>query len=111
QKNEHLLLTGNIRADVTQQCVRTLEPVPQHLDIEVNELFFPGKHDRQKEIELNEQERGELLQGDTLDLGEIVVQLLSLNLNPYPVAPESKPVEYHDENGFSSPFEILKKKE
>ncbi len=110
-KNGQLALTGIIVADVIQQCVRTLVPVPQHLEIEVNEFFFFAPHEDKEEIDLDELELGEPLQGHILDLGEIVIQLLSLNLDPYPVAPESKPIEYHDENGSSSPFDVLKKKE
>jgi uncharacterized metal-binding protein YceD (DUF177 family) len=111
QKNGHIALTGSITADVTQQCVRTLVPLPQHLEIKVEEFFFFASHESKEEIDLDELEAGESLQGHILDLGEIVIQLLSLNLDPFPVTPGSKPLEYHDENGRSSPFDVLKKKE
>ncbi|HUX79650.1 MAG TPA: DUF177 domain-containing protein [Alphaproteobacteria bacterium] len=113
QKDGHIALTGHIKADVTQQCVRTLVPVPEHLEIDVDEFFFFAPHETKakEEIDLNMLETGEVLHEDILDLGEIVIQLISLNLDPYPVAPDSKPFEYHDENGASSPFDVLKKKE
>lgn len=53
----------------------------------------------------------EPLYDTTLDLGEVVIQLLSLTLDPYPVAPESGPVDYKEDNSSSSPFAVLKKKE
>ncbi len=110
QRGKYLSLLGIISADVTQQCVRTLVPLPQHLDIDVDELFFPSLPQEKKEINLEEEELIEPLLGNILDVGEIVIQLLSLNLAPYPVVPESSPIEYHEENSSSSPFEILKKK-
>ena len=110
QKKDQLFLTGIITADVIQQCVRTLVPLPQHLEIEVDEIFFLPSSQDQEVIDLEEEERGELLEGNTLEIGEIVIQLLSLNLDPYPVAPESKPIDYKENDGPSSPFEVLKKK-
>lgn len=110
QKNGHIALTGGIKADIAQECVRTLVPVPQHLEIDVNEVFYVASEENKEALDLDELETGEPLQGHVLDLGEVVIQLLSLNLDPYPVAPESEPVEYHEENGSSSPFDVLKKK-
>jgi hypothetical protein len=44
-------------------------------------------------------------------VGEVVIQLLSLSLDPYPVAPASAPIDYHEDKESLSPFKILKKKE
>jgi len=111
QKKDHIYVSGTVIADVTQLCVRTLVPLPQHLEVEINEVFTPVPEETQEEIELEAEELTEPLQGNILDLGEVVIQLLSLNIDPYPVAPESGPVEYKENNGASSPFEVLKKKE
>lgn len=108
EKEGRLILTGKIQAAVTQQCVRTLVVFPEKLEIHVDEVFFVKTPKIEDEDGLD---GGELLEGHLLDLGEIVIQLLSLNLDPFPVAPGSEPIEYHDENGNPSPFEVLKKKE
>lgn len=110
EKEERMLLSGKIIADVTQQCVRTLVPFSQHLEVKVHEVFFSKTHEYTEDLNEELMEVAELLEGTHLDLGEVVIQLLSLSLDPYPVAPGSKPLEYHDENGSSSPFDILKKK-
>jgi uncharacterized metal-binding protein YceD (DUF177 family) len=111
QQNERLHLKGKIRAGVIQQCVRSLKPLPSRLEIPVDELFVFSYDQDGKDIDLDVENMDEPLQGNTLDLGEIVTQLLSLNLDPYPVDPSSVPVEYYDENGNTSPFDVLKKKE
>ncbi|MBS0272228.1 MAG: DUF177 domain-containing protein [Proteobacteria bacterium] len=109
ENGKEIYLTGEIVADVSQQCVRTLVYLPQHLEIKVDEIFL-HKTETESEIDLEDLDSREPLQGNQLDLGEIVVQLLSLNLDPYPVAPDSKPIEYQEENGSRSPFDVLKKR-
>ncbi|MBY0500809.1 MAG: DUF177 domain-containing protein [Alphaproteobacteria bacterium] len=111
EQKERLHLRGKIRADIIQQCVRSLKPLPSHLEIPVDELFIPPHDQERRDIELDIEDMAEPLPGNTLDLGEIVIQLLSLNLDPYPVDPSSAPIEYYDENGRASPFDMLKKKE
>jgi len=110
QKKELLSLTGKIIADVTQQCVRTLVPLSQHLQVEVNELFSLAPAESLDEVSYKAEDLTEPLQGNILNLGETVIQLLSLSLDSYPVAPTSKPIEYHEGNT-PSPFEILKREE
>ena len=110
QKKGHIYLSGKIIADVTQQCVRTVVPLKEHLEIIVNEEFIHIPIEQEEEIEWDPESLAEPLHENTLDLGEIVIQLLSLNLNPYPVAPESTPIEYKEKDA-PSPFEILKKKD
>lgn len=110
QQKEGLHLTGKIKAHVTQQCVRTLKPLSSHFEIPVEEIFvFPHGQD-EKDINLDLENMAEPLQGNTLDLGEIIIQLLSLTLDPYPVDPTSAPVEYYDKEGGPSPFDVLKEK-
>jgi uncharacterized metal-binding protein YceD (DUF177 family) len=109
-KKERVHLTGKIIAEVTQQCVRTLVPLPQHLEIKVDECFLPASTEEEL-LNLNLEELVEPMEGNILDLGEIVIQLLSLNLDPYPVARGSMPLEYHEYKKGGSSFDVLKKKE
>lgn len=111
QRKNKIHLTGMIYANVTQQCVRTLVPLPQHLEIKVDEFFSPSSLEGEEAIDLNLEELTEPLEGSIMDLGEIVTQLLSLNLDPYPVIPSTTPFNYQEDKGPSSPFEVLKKKE
>ena len=109
KKKELIFLTGSIKTNFTQECVRTLVHFPQHLEINVNESFvFPAP---QKELKSLSLEESEPLEDNILNIGEIVIQLLSLNLDPYPVAPDTGPLDYQEDKSTSSPFHILKKKE
>jgi uncharacterized metal-binding protein YceD (DUF177 family) len=111
KKKERFFLTGIIVADVTQQCVRTLIPFSQHLEIDVEEIFFPATDEAKDDIDIDLLEEVEPIHGNILDVGEVVIQLLSLSLDPYPVAPTTTPIDYHEDKESSSPFNILKKKE
>jgi len=78
-------LAGQIAAELVQECVVTLEPVPSRVaeDFVVlyrreaphGEIVDPGEEDI------------ESLDGDEIDLGEAAAQQLSLAIDPYPRAP------------------------
>lgn len=76
-----LSVTGQISAAVTQSCVVTLDPVPATIAEEVDIVFARESADTGDVIDPNEVE---LLEGETLDLGEISAEELSLALDPYP---------------------------
>jgi hypothetical protein len=75
-------LSGQVRARVTQRCVVTLDPVISDVDSRFDVLFhteFQGdRHDMALEEEI------ELLENDSLDLGEIAAEELVIALDPYP---------------------------
>jgi uncharacterized metal-binding protein YceD (DUF177 family) len=83
-------LAASLSADVVQSCVVTLEPVANAVAEEFTLLFGPGESAR--EIVLNgEDETVEPLDGDRLDVGEMVAQQLSLALDPFPRAAGATP--------------------
>lgn len=86
-----LRVVGRLSAEVVQACVVTLEPVPARLEADFAEnfaleavageelLFDPADEDAPEPF------GPELLDaGGTLDLGELLVQLLAERLDPYP---------------------------
>jgi uncharacterized metal-binding protein YceD (DUF177 family) len=87
---------GEFKADLVQACVVTLEPVADVIG-EVFELLFTRQTPKPKlalEVEIDDgDDPPEVLHGDVLDLGEVVVEQLVLAVNPYPRAPgaEFKP--------------------
>lgn len=91
-----LQITGSIEAELAQSCVVTLEPVPATLSLPV-EITYMLTRDRPHgaaavdPAELDpaglDPDAPEPLPPEGLDLGEEVVQLLSLGLDPYPRAP------------------------
>ncbi len=86
-----LAVRGALKAVVEQSCVVTLEPIKSDVDRAIDLAFLPPAAFQQHEAGLKDGigdlENGpdvEPLEGDCLDLGEIVLQELSLALDPYP---------------------------
>lgn len=77
---------GVFTADVVQECVTSLAPVPGHIDGRV-ELRFETISDDGAEIELGADELEVLpVENGSVDLGEAVTETLAISLDPYPRA-------------------------
>jgi len=86
-------VTGHFSADVTQSCVVTLEPVQAHIEGDFERRFLPGAEVNPNEgkipeinLDAESEDPPEPL-GREIDLGEILVEELSLALDPYPRKP------------------------
>lgn len=88
KRDRVLALTGKISADVVQSCVVTLEPVPATVEEDIDITFA---RDVDAAAEVIDPDEAEPLDGDTLDIGEIVSEELSLALDPYPRSPNIDP--------------------
>ena len=119
---------GQIEAEVTQNCVVTMEPVQNHIedsleawfaDPDVTITIAKARHEKLTEKGhgeqpiLEEQDDPEPLVDGKIDLGELVTQYLSLAINPYPHAEgvEFEPViekPSEDEGDIKNPFAALK---
>jgi uncharacterized metal-binding protein YceD (DUF177 family) len=82
-------LTGHISAHVVQNCVVTLEPVEETISADFERKFLPEDmlgpelaHDEVFVDPVGEDPPEPLT--NELDLGEIAVEEVALNLNPYP---------------------------
>lgn len=75
-------VSGRLRAEVMQACVVTLEPVPQSIDETLDLRFAAGA-----KASADDPDAPEPLEGDTIDIGAIVADHLSLALDPFPRAP------------------------
>ncbi len=122
---------GKISARVTQGCVVTLEPVSDDIVAEFDAWYADpseavsfAKAKRERELQkqnveqpmLDEWEDPEPVVDGKIDLGELIVQHLSLNLNPYPRKKDAE-YAYSDENekkatkegdAYQNPFAKLK---
>lgn len=84
-----ILVEGRLRAAVVQNCVVTLEPVPERIDEAVDWRVPPPGMTAEEafgEVEADGPEDVEAENG-VLDLGEALAQQLALALDPYPRAP------------------------
>lgn len=91
--------SGKLNADITQECVVTLEPIKSHIEDQFD-AFYSEKTDavsfakakRDKIVEnqdpeapfLDEKDDPERIVDGVIDLGEVVTQYLSLSVDPYP---------------------------
>ena len=92
-RNGDVVATGTLKAEVTQSCVASGEPVPEEVEEDFEIAFRPHPPSGQpdEEIELSEGELDVVFyDGGLVDLGEAVAETLSLALNPYPRSPEAE---------------------
>lgn len=87
---------GRLEADVVQQCVVTLEPVPAQVidsfkltygEVDVSPGHGSGVTDL--EIDYEEADPPEPIVDGAIDLGAILAEHLSLSLDPYPRKPDA----------------------
>ena len=74
---------GDLSAEVEQACVVSLEPVRDSIDASIMQRYT----DREDDEEAEDEDPGEPIIEDEIEVGEIFVQNISLALNPYPRAP------------------------
>ena len=90
-----VLVRGSLRAEVTQACVVSLEPVTQQVEEAVAlRVLPPGREPADGPDDLDEIATA---QGGVADLGEALAEQLSLALDPYPRAAGAElPAEAQD---------------
>ena len=81
-------LNARFTAAVVQACVVTLEPVTAHLE-ENFEIFFAPIDNLDGDIHVapEDDKDPEPLDGETIDVGEVIAVQVGLNLDPYPRCP------------------------
>ncbi len=76
-------LDASFAAELVQECVVTLEPVPSSIAEEFT-LLFAATRDQRTVVLDSAEETVEPLADGRIDIGEAVAQQLSLALDPYP---------------------------
>jgi len=109
-----IIVQGVLRAQVVQRCVVTFEPVADALEVPFERYFSLDAMPLADEVVVGvEDEEPDPLIGDVLDVGELVVEELSLSLEPYPRSPDADAVLAHllpksdDADPGGSPFAKL----
>lgn len=110
-------IEGEIQSDVVQTCVSTLKDVPAHVQAKIQMLLKPSRdEDKEQEfmIDLEDERDIEYYTEEFIDLGETAAQYLSLNLDPFPHAPDApqfpEPQQGEKANPFALALKGLKKK-
>jgi hypothetical protein len=92
-KRNGVKVSGRVEADITQECVATLEPIAAHISEEVSAIYFPedsklgrlGFH-AAGEVHLDAEgpDSPETFSGDTIDVGALAEEFFGLAIDPYP---------------------------
>lgn len=104
---------GRVTARVTQRCVVSLEAFSSDVGDDIEVEFVPGDDTAAAEDFSIDGVEAETLDGDTIDLGELAAQHLSVALDPYPrkpgaASPEwAKRRENKEESMADNPFSVL----
>lgn len=111
-------ISGNIKANLVRECVASLEEMEESVDSHF-ELTFDRTVDQELSPELLEEhgiektlellEGPEPLEGDNIDIGELMVQQLSLTMDPFPRKEGAIALsEVYGNDVETSPFDVLK---
>ena len=90
-----IVVEGRLRGKIVQACILSLDPVTQDLDETFRLVFqrdFADERDPESgdAVISSQADSPEPLQGNLLDVGEIVAEQLSLAADPYPRRPGLK---------------------
>ncbi|MHC5307235.1 DUF177 domain-containing protein [Bartonella sp. LJL80] len=120
-KKRGIRVKGNLKADISQACIVTLEPVPQKIDENIEAVFVPDDsrllkpetRDETGEIFLDAEgpDAPEVFHGDSIDVGMIMEEFFELAIDPYPRKSGAEVQLSDDEKQVEkkpSPFAILK---
>lgn len=78
-------IRGVLEATVVQECVVSLEPVSNKIKELIEVEYGPVDEESGEEVvSLDQPDPPEPLEGDSLELGELLAQHLSVALDPYP---------------------------
>jgi uncharacterized metal-binding protein YceD (DUF177 family) len=88
------MFTGTLNATVTQFCVATRLPVPEHVtETFAIKFIAAGSGLESEDLEIDANDCDVMPHdGRVIDIGEAVAQTLGLSLNPWPRAPDADAV-------------------
>ncbi len=120
-KKDGVRIKGEVRADITQSCVVTLEPVKSHIRESIEQVFVPegsklARHMLNEDGEMILDPEGadlpETFSGDSIDAGVLVCEFVALAIDPYPrkqgVVFEPRVEADGSDDKEPSPFAVLK---
>jgi hypothetical protein len=95
-RKDGVKITGRVTADITQNCVITLEPLDNRVENEIDTIFVPENSklarpplsaDGEMVIDFEGADIPETFSGDTIDAGALAEEFFGLAIDPYPRKP------------------------
>lgn len=94
---------GEVRAEVEQACVVTLEPVPETIRETVDLRFLPESEidpiTEEIEVDIDADDPPEPILGATVDLGVLTTEFIAVGLDPYPRKPGVEFTPFIEDDG------------
>lgn len=91
--SQGIMVIGSLEAELEQQCTVSLKPVAERVKEDFELLLVdPEMANRMDEDEAYLDEDApdyDALEGDIIDVGEVIAQTLSISMNPYPRADDA----------------------
>ncbi len=101
-------VSGSLRAELTRECVASLEEMEETIADSFELQFFRSEKALEAIEDEEEAEFAEVHEGDIFDLGELLVQQLSLAMDPFPRKPGASSLAAEFGAGEdASPFAVL----
>ncbi len=97
-KRNGVQVEGKVQADIVQECIVTLEPLPGHIAESVSSVFLPEDSKLGREgfgqggeilIEVDGPDSPETFSGDSIDVGALAEEFFALAIDPYPRKPDA----------------------
>ena len=120
-KKDGIRIRGTVKADIVQACIVTLEPVPSHIEEEIDQIFIPegSKLARittdasgEMVVDPDGPDLPELFAGDSIDAGAVVAEFAALAIDPYPRNADADFADHIEDDGSNdrraSAFSALK---
>jgi len=111
-EGETVAVRGRLSARVEQKCTVSLDPFDENISAEIDQIFVRTR-DRPMAIILDpekDEAYDEIIEGNSIDIGEMVAQCLSLELDPYPRKPGVEYIQQDEivlDSEIVSPFSAL----
>lgn len=108
-RGQGVRVTGTVEGSATQACVVSLEPVPCVVRETLEVFFHPEADPRANVVDIDPDapDPPEPLEGQTVDVGAIVLEHFALGLPPYPRADGAEFAPLEEDEGEPSPFAVL----
>jgi uncharacterized metal-binding protein YceD (DUF177 family) len=121
-KKDGIRIKGHVKAEISQACVVTLEPVDAVIDEAFEQVFVPegsklarmtSGDSAEMIVDPDGPDLPETFSGDTIDVGDAVAEFAALAIDPYPRKPGVEFSDHIESDGSAksdrpNPFAVLK---